>query len=345
VIPAADQQLGFLTKLQRLFAEGDFTATYKFALLMAMAELAVERGKDDDCELLLTHRDLASKFIEFYWQQSVPYSAGGGIAEVLVQNLGQQAAVVKAIVLFRKKHPNATVLSAPGMLDYSNLLTKVADTVKRQPVTYLQNLGGSTDPFLYEPKAHAIVLRSGVAYCFRRFQPLVQSLTRGRWIAHIKSNQRNHAVLGQADDLEAFLFETPSKTLAVIAVELRRLTGSRCFYCGKSVTDADVDHFIPRALYPRDLAHNFVLSHPACNRSKSDTLAARGHLERWIGYVERHSDDLSEIGAKAGRVSDVAAVRSVARWGYANAANAGAQAWLRSKTYETVDVGYLTCLA
>ena len=42
--PSAEQQLAFLTKLQRLFAEGDFTATYKFALLIALSDLAVELG-------------------------------------------------------------------------------------------------------------------------------------------------------------------------------------------------------------------------------------------------------------------------------------------------------------
>ena len=49
--PSADQQLAFLTKLQRLFAEGDFTATYKFALLIALSDLAVELGADDGAEL------------------------------------------------------------------------------------------------------------------------------------------------------------------------------------------------------------------------------------------------------------------------------------------------------
>ena len=46
MIPSADQQLGFLSKLQRLFAEGDFTATYKYALLIAMADLAIEVSDD-----------------------------------------------------------------------------------------------------------------------------------------------------------------------------------------------------------------------------------------------------------------------------------------------------------
>ena len=49
--PSAEAQLAFLAKLQRLFAEGDFTATYKFALLIALADIAVEIGSDDGGEL------------------------------------------------------------------------------------------------------------------------------------------------------------------------------------------------------------------------------------------------------------------------------------------------------
>ena len=51
--PSAEEQLAFLSKIQRLYAEGDFTATYKFALLVALADLAVELGHDDGAELPL----------------------------------------------------------------------------------------------------------------------------------------------------------------------------------------------------------------------------------------------------------------------------------------------------
>ena len=80
-------------------------------------------------------------------------------------------------------------------------------------------------------------------------------------------------MLGEADDLESFLFETPRQALTIIGAGLKKLTSSHCFYCGCTVQDADVDHFVPVSMYPRDLMHNFVLAHPSCNRSKSDTLA------------------------------------------------------------------------
>jgi hypothetical protein len=91
--------------------------------------------------------------------------------------------------------------------------------------------------------------------------------------------------------------------------------------------------------------HNFVLAHPACNRSKSDTLAARKHLERWLDHITRNDDALREIGDTAGRISDLSSCRAVVRWAYTNATTSGAQAWLRAKDYEQVDRRYLECLA
>lgn len=283
--PTADQQLAFLAKLQRLFAEGDFTATYKFALLTALADLAVAHGHDDGAALRLSNRQIAECFVTLYWRHAMPYGTGrpGATAGVLVQNLGDQAAVVKAISEFRTQTGANSLVQAKAMPGFADLVAKVAATVSAQPLKYLQNFGGGADPFLYEREGRGTIrLHPGVAYCLRRFYPLIQQLSRAEWVAHIKGNQRNHAILGDSDDLEDFLFSTSRQSLAAIAAGLRKLEGNHCFYCGGKVHDADVDHFVPFSLYPRDLAHNFVLAHPSCNRSKSDALAARPHLERWL---------------------------------------------------------------
>jgi hypothetical protein len=41
-------EVTFLRKLQRLLEEGDFVATYKFALLQALADLSVEKDPEAD---------------------------------------------------------------------------------------------------------------------------------------------------------------------------------------------------------------------------------------------------------------------------------------------------------
>ena len=117
------------------------------------------------------------------------------------------------------------------------------------------------------------------------------------------------------------------------------LTGI-CIYCGQGLTNADVDHFVPFSQYPRDLAHNFVLAHPTCNRSKSDTLAAGPHLERWLERLVRHADALTEIGQTAGMIADVQVSRQIAFWGYTSAVAQGGHAWLSPTKYELIDVMY-----
>src|SRR5713226_8184611 len=66
-IPDPEEQLQFLFKVQRLLSEGLFVSTYKYALLLALADLAVERGDDTTESLSLDTRDLAEQFIGLYW--------------------------------------------------------------------------------------------------------------------------------------------------------------------------------------------------------------------------------------------------------------------------------------
>jgi 5-methylcytosine-specific restriction endonuclease McrA len=327
--PTPEFQLAFLTKIQRLFAEGDFTATYKFALLVSIADYAVQYGEDNNEELKIPTRSIGAKFIELYWQQSAPYKDG-----VLVQNIGAQAAVVAKVAAFRNSGQSLT-----QALQSRQLVTAVTATVVTQPIKYMQNLGGSNDAFLYVKGEGFILLLPGVAYCLRRFQPLIQQLSRTHWIDHIKSNKQNKRLVGQDSDLESFLFETSRQSLAIVQAGLRKIS-NRCFYCNGPVHEADVDHFIPHSLYPRDLAHNFVLTDPKCNRSKSDTLASKEHLNRWLEFTYKNSDNLSQIGLKAGIMADSNSSNSVAKWGYTNAHAGGSKAWVKSSQYEPIDKSY-----
>ena len=344
-LPSAEEQLVFLGKIQRIFAESDFTATYKFALLIALADLAVELGAGDGEELTVSIRQIAEQFIQIYWRQALPYGTGRSNTSpgILVQNNGVQAAVVSAIVTFRTRHGAATPQLARALPEYPALLGAVAQTVSAQPLNYLQNFGGLSDAFLYERAgAGQVRLKHGVAYCLRRFQPLVQQLSRSHWVEHIKRNRRNTGILGQADDLEDFLFSASRQSLLAMGQGLRKLDGAKCFYCAQALTEADVDHFIPFSQYPRDLAHNFVLAHPTCNRSKSDTLAAGPHLERWLERIGRRADALQEIGMAAGMLADVQVSRKIATWGYGAAIARGGSAWLAPGRYEAIDQRYST---
>jgi len=72
-----EQQIEFLSNLQRLQAEGSFVSTYKYALLLSLADLCVEHGRDDDSPLEIPTRRIGEKFAEYYWRQCAPYLPTG----------------------------------------------------------------------------------------------------------------------------------------------------------------------------------------------------------------------------------------------------------------------------
>ncbi len=334
--PSAEDQLDFLAKIQRLFNESDFSSTYKYALLISLADLAVELGKDDNSELELSNKQISERFIELYWQQSSPYKTSKiNESGILFQNNGTQATIIKAINDFREKNNCNSLQAAKQSRNYKRLITTIASTVSKQPINYLQNIGGGMLPFLYERNTSSITLKIGVAYCLRRFQPLIQQLARSRWTDFIKKNTKNISILGEKDDLNSFLFETSRKTLAQVCKGLKGLYGSKCFYCNKSTSDLEVDHFIPFSLYPRDLMHNFVLACPTCNRSKSDSLAAKIHLDKWIQSSIKKSEAIVIIGEQIGICSNLETSISIAKWGYELASHTNTAFWIKPRSYET----------
>ena len=76
-VPSAEAQLDFIRKLRRLLDEGSFVATYKYALLHAIADLCVTQGDDTGAPLTITTRDLADRFVRLYWRQAAPFRRTG----------------------------------------------------------------------------------------------------------------------------------------------------------------------------------------------------------------------------------------------------------------------------
>ncbi len=150
--PTPQAQLDFLQNVQRLLEEGTFTATYKFALLLALADLCVERGADTGDAFQVQTSSLAEKFIAYYWRQTRPYSAVSASAQldgdlVLRQNTGQPAAVLTALrVLIDQGLTLPDVQRSPA---WSRLVNKVAGIIRVMPLWKLQVIGQEPVDFLY----------------------------------------------------------------------------------------------------------------------------------------------------------------------------------------------------
>lgn len=339
-VPSEQAQLVFLTKMQRIFEEGRFTSTYKYALVTALADLCVEIDAAGDGSLTLPIAAIADKVIDLYWDQVAPFGSGR-----LDQSAGHPGAVIAGIAEFRRETAIASAGVARADAEYGRLRATVAANLVAQPIAYLQNVAGQADRFLFAPPRGGMLrLEPGVAHCMRRFHGIVTQLARAGWVAKVKAIPANQQLLGDREDVEDFLFPRSRMALVAFGNALRDIDGSGCFYCGRAVDVADVDHFIPISRYRRDLAHNLVRAHATCNRSKSDILAGFAHLEKWRARLSREAVAIGELGARYGVAAEPHTALSVARWAYESGRVAGAAAWLRAKSFEPIDARFMTLL-
>lgn len=344
--PSPEFQVQFLLTLQRLLAEGSFVATYKFALLHALADLALLEGDDTGAALPLSTQAISARMAELYWRQAAPYSAGTHRHEVLRHATGSQAAILNELLAARAGAEGSLARFRKNPRAWRTLVAKVDRVVRQMPLWKLQTVGTERLDFLYDnvDGATSVELKPGIAWCLRAYHGLVTELVRGAWVRFLR---RHNPGLDGGADLGAFLFGSERADLSAYVPVLREVQGGACFYCAQSLRceGAAVDHFVPWARYPVDLGHNFVLAHAVCNGRKSDLLAAETHLERWVVRNERSGAALGAAFAELGLPADLAASRGVARWAYAQTARARGQVWRRGVELEHLSGAWAELLA
>jgi hypothetical protein len=331
-LPDAERQLDFLFKVQRILVEGTFEATYKFALLLSLADLAVERGNDDTAVLALDTTDIAEKFVELYWRQVLPWTAASGETFRLLQRFGREEAAI--LVKVKAAHERAAGSLArfraqrPAWLA---LVRDVAGVIERMPLWKLQTIGRVKDEFLYPDvgKGRMIRLRGEAVYCLRRFYSLIADLVQTAWVRFVQRVPGNQVAFGQVRDLREFLFGSDRAALDRFARVLADFQNGRCFYCEGPLRTVEVDHFIAWSMYPLDLGHNFVVADKRCNAGKCERLPAIGHLERWA--ARNRSSELMAAFDHALLPHNREATNRVAEWAYESAARTRAMLWVRGK--------------
>ena len=326
-----ERQVRFLLKIQNLLTEGRFTASYKFALLLALCDLSVELSDGPTGELHVPLIRIAEKFVTYYWRHVLPYvAAHESPSVVLRQNTSGQAEIIGLVQQAHRLFEGSLPAAQADVRAWRSLTSRVRRIVLEMPLWKLQRLGVALDPFLYQQEVlvnDCVVLMPGVAHSLRSFHGLISELIRTSWIRYIR--QTNAAVLQGERDLSEFLFGVERGQLGALCPLLRDIQSGCCFYCTAALSSpGDVDHFIPWSRYSLDYGHNFVLAHPTCNREKGAYLAAENHLEDWVKRNEVQGEPFTKKLRGLGFVSDWNSSRQIAHWAYQGAADLNALLWL-----------------
>jgi hypothetical protein len=329
-------QIDFISYMQRLLQEGDFSSTYKFALLHALADICIEKQVIGNEKVIISFDEIVDKLIVLYWQHAKPFhmeleqELEGG---VLLQNAGKQAKIIADITLLQNSGVR-NLDHAKSLPIWPKIYRNTLKALKDGPIWRLQILSNQEECYLYPHNTgkNHIQLNPGIANCFRQFHDLVVQFARQGWIEKVSKIPKNQTIVGKAGELTDFLFGSSRNSLKSAANLLKELQSDNCFYCKKPLkSNAEVDHFIPFSKYNNDLGHNFVLAHRGCNNNKRDYLAAPEHRDQWESQnlVKFEHEITSELSSYF--VCDPTRSIHVANWAYETATNNGSKFWLKTK--------------
>ncbi|MEI8083517.1 MAG: HIT family protein, partial [Actinomycetes bacterium] len=190
-----------------LIDEGQRSATYKPALMLAILELAVERAPADpdaDLGLRLPLPDIADRVMAYYWPQVREYPAAG---DILRQANGPRMRVTKALQELSATTGIAPTVELDVVMDshrqaYEKTRNSVVVALTKQPIPRLQRITSGGDFFprpLYDdadfiPETGlrkgadaAIRLRRGVATALARNATLLRMAIENVWIREVAS--------------------------------------------------------------------------------------------------------------------------------------------------------------
>lgn len=357
--PSSEFQLQFLNKIQLLLESGKFTSTYKFALLIALTNVAVEKGNDSGEALDVDLNDVAREFLSLYWSQARPYKS---IGSTLLQN----REVKKSAKIISLLAPEVAVSASQHarLRRYNKsrdaLVNQARRLIVKFPLKHLQHFESasdqkySRDQFLYELSdddannlsLDKIKLKLGVAACLRSLRGVIVALVQARWAQWVRAT---NPALGKDRELEAFMFGQDRQPLAHLAPRLYEIQNGKCFYTGKTLAspkDAQVDHFIAWARYACNDPLNLVLASSAVNNDKSDHIASTRHVQQWVLRNKNQADDLLQ-GDLPHTVNEnsFASCLSIAHWAYSRAAALETPAWDAPKKLVKLDNDWRRLLA
>ena len=327
--PSPEEQVLFLRNVQRLLAEGQFTASYKFALLLALADLAVVEGDDSGAPLCLETTKISEKFVEYYWPQCRPYVIGGQQhTHILRQNTDRQATIITSVIQSQEQLGGSLFeLQQKSPRVWRTLVTRVNRTVCGMPLWRLQTVGNERLDFDDNDDAAttAIILKPGVAYCFRAFYSLLRDLIQAAWVRFVQKVNANH--LGNLTDLGSFLFGRERGVL-VTADSSGHSSWSLLLLPQKSHTQHGSGSLRAVVPLPNGIwaTTSSWLIQPATMRSPI-TLQPRS-ICSWIEQNREHADEIAERLAEAALPHDLAASVRIAEWAYEQTERAKGQVWI-----------------
>ena len=332
-VPSAEAQLQFLNGIQYILQNGKVTTTYKFALLISLVRISIEKGSDIQHNTTISLSEIAEKFIEIYWPQIKPIPLEKEENSNFTLNQHNSSKLqAKVITLLEDLAPKPkTLAELQANTEQWETLKHHIIEVLDNPIRRLQTINKESFEIIYplkEYKKKQIRLYPTAFYSLKQFSTIIEELCQKKWIDTLQGFSKNMPILQGLPNLEAFLFQSNRIPLTKTVPILKEIQDNLCFYCGKKLNDQpEVDHFIPWSTYQYDMGHNFVLADKSCNSAKSNILATQNFHEKWLLRNIEYDDFLTMEMSKLGFLSNAERSKNIADWAYSQAKINNAPYW------------------
>lgn len=285
---AVDQIEGILNRDRK-------TATYKFALFRALAEIATQEPRAPrwlpEGKVAVSIDRIAKRWLLYYWpifasDRPVPQSLAEGAGN-LRQPVAFRAALTRLVRHFdgQGEHSGLTawhLASTAGQVSLETArlervaLKAIADAIRSGPVTFAGGALESGTVFEYDRDSRSVVMSAELWRELSLLGHWIIDAVIVRWAALTERFARRQG-LRSGDVLPLLLARPePERVTALARAAYQGAGVERCVWSGRQLKGEHmaVDHVIPFALWGNNDLWNLLPTHREVNRQKSDKLPA-----------------------------------------------------------------------
>lgn len=301
-----------LSTIQHILANDSKNTTYKYALIRALCRIS--RNKEYSVTwhtdyVLIPMRDLTIEWIKLYWPivtNDTFISQGYNDHNKEENKPHTKQIIIRSKIQEIRETYNYAASDLPLLLNqidekpqqYQHIITAIANSIKDGPIYHA---GGASNSrgfsiFEYDTSTNSVKIPVDIWLDINRFEHWIEDSIIVRWFNLTKSfkNQtsNSYSILNSLINIDI----DERDTSFVRDLLKNSHNPVYCVWTGNIITEYDVDHVIPYAVWGNNDIWNLIPATPSINRQKRDFLPTQDILRRqkqliidyWNIYEQHH---------------------------------------------------------
>ena len=276
-----------------IVAKGAKSNTYKFALAKFLLDYS--RSKKVIADHEITYREIATKFLEYYWFQECKYKFKQDFNKekmpVVIRLIQKYCGTEYIPETYEKYFKDKKDIQKQLILEiekqcFRDVIPRFQPTDEDLFYTHFHQI--STDGRKYTSPClnkRFIILKYKALSFFKKEYEVLSKILILEWAKFLEKTNFTPKLISKIE-----LMKDPKRNSLNKYKKVLLEMGSKCFYCGTSLenTQVHIDHFIPWSYIYEDEIWNLVQTCSRCNLTKSDSLAPKECIQKIINRNENH---------------------------------------------------------